>query len=77
MNIFNNFIGAYMSFNKDNIGFKGICMSCKKKRLLQDFSGSKLCHECEEKFYDELLKQYDKDEFGRDIMRDDKNKKVV
>jgi hypothetical protein len=65
-----------MSQRKEEGGFIGICMSCKKKKLLQDFSGLKLCHKCEEKFYDELFKEHDNHEFGRDVMRDDKNKKV-
>lgn len=69
-------IGVFMSFIKKKDGsYEGKCMSCKKKSLLQDFNGIKLCLKCEQKFYDQLIEKYEKEEFGRDIQRDKGYKK--
>jgi hypothetical protein len=50
-------------------------MSCKKKRELQDYHGLKLCHECEEKFFEPLSKLNDEFEFGKDFFNDELKKK--
>lgn len=57
------------------VTFVALCMSCKKKRILQDVDGLKLCHKCEEKFYDELFKKIEEIEFGKDIVRNNFLKK--
>ena len=65
-----------MSFIKKEDGsYEGRCMSCKKKRVLQDFNGIKLCAECEQKFYDQLIEKYEKEEFGRNVQKDKAFKK--
>ena len=60
---------------EDGFFIKGICMSCKKQRNLMDFQGIKLCYECEEKFFEELIKLHESHEFGRDIVGDEIKKK--
>lgn len=42
------------------------CDSCKKKKPLKDFGGLLLCKLCEDEFNDELIKGFEKEEFGRD-----------
>ena len=55
--------------------FVGRCMSCKKNAKLQDIDVLKLCHDCEEKFYDELFKKVQEEEFGKDIVNNERLKK--
>ena len=63
--------------SKPNIGdgsFVGVCMSCKERKLLQDFNGIKLCHKCEDLFYEDLIKKHEQEQFGKDIFNDQKKK---
>lgn len=54
---------------------KGFCMDCKKWRDLQDHQGLKLCDECEEKFLEPLIKLHENQQYGQDIVEDNKKKK--
>lgn len=53
----------------------GICISCKKQKPLIDFAGLKMCKECEDKYYDELIDKHEKDQYGKDLVNDEKLKK--
>lgn len=53
----------------------GICFSCKKKKIIHDFSGLKICNDCEDLFYKELIDKYKEEEYGRDLLNDEKSKK--
>lgn len=50
--------------------YAGQCISCKKDFLLADIDGLKLCKDCVDKFDDQLIKEYEQNQFGRDIVND-------
>jgi hypothetical protein len=64
-----------MTHHKQKNVFVGLCMSCKKKKKLQNFSGLKICEVCQEKFDDQLIKDLEDYEYGKDIINDEKFKK--
>lgn len=60
--------------NFNDGSFMGLCMSCKQRRLLHDYSGIKLCHKCADLLDEDLIKRHEQEEFGRDIVNDQKKK---
>jgi hypothetical protein len=52
----------------------GKCFSCKKNSKLADLGGLKLCKKCVDKFDEQLIKSLEQQEYGEDIVRDQKNK---
>lgn len=51
------------------------CYSCKRLAELEDYNGILLCKECSKKFDEELIKKYEDDEYGRDLLIDEKLKR--
>jgi hypothetical protein len=52
----------------------GLCDSCKKEKDLEDFCGLKLCHKCEEEFFEPLSQMCCDNEYGKDIVNNEKRK---
>jgi hypothetical protein len=65
--------GGFMS-SKPHV-FIALCDGCRKVKYVHLFGQYNICNDCEDKFYDDMLKQLQSEEYGQDIVRDEKFKK--
>ena len=55
--------------------FRGICQGCNKETDLHYVGHLEICSECEDKFFEDMFKQLEDSEYGRDYVLNERLKK--